>query len=173
MANRDPIFKPGPPVHEGKVQHVYVKIDSDGVLHKMWVHEDSDIQWHLDEYDMNDHIHVGSIKCVDPESIWPKEAQIPEEDLMYHKMEGGKFVFCPINSKKNSIEKLRNERSMLFQDLDIQFMRNLEEGKDNTEVLRHKKILRDMPTHAFWDCCESIEDFKKVNLKDMLSTSTP
>lgn len=161
-----------------KNQHVYVTIHPDGTHSKMWIHEDADIQEHLDRHGMNDYVHAGSIPCVNPEKPWPKECPVVEEDIECHRMlkdKTGKcqFQFCPINSKKFHVNRLRADREVAFKDLDVQSMKNIESGRDNSEVIRKKNILRDMPTHSVWDKCSTLADFKNVSISKLLAKSNP
>ena len=155
----------------GKVNHIYVKVwpvECTGTSNIMWIHEDANLQFHFDKYDMHDAIHIGDTST----GIWPKDYPISMEDIDYHTMKDGQLVFCPHQTKKTHLPKLRAERELIFKDLDAEFMKNLEKGKDNSDVYRRKQILRDMPTHPFWSNINSLSDIKSFTLKSILSTTS-
>ena len=73
-------------------------------------------------------------------------------------------------AKKVHTNRLRQERDNgVMQQLDIQSMRNIEQGKDNKDVLRKKQKLRDLPTHSIWDKCVTHDDFKSVTLDHIIN----
>jgi hypothetical protein len=120
-----------------------------------------------------DYVHLGYVYNTPDEIQWPENCPVPHwDDIDCHRITDGKIHMCPIKTKKVMVEKLRPLRESYFKNLDAQFIRNLEEGKDNSEIIRKKKILRDMPTHPIWDKCKTLDDFKSISVDQLFSTST-
>lgn len=130
----------------------------------------------IKECDMDksgDYAHIGYVYNVPATLQWPENCPVPHwDDIDCHRITNGKVHMCPKKTKNVMIDKLRPLRESHFKELDSQFMKNLESGKDNSEVVRKKKILRDMPTHDVWDKCTTLDEFKKVTIEQLLATST-
>ncbi|RIZ67283.1 MAG: hypothetical protein D0531_00160 [Methylococcales bacterium] len=105
------------------------------------------------------------------QSTWP--STLPQfEDLKYHKIENGSIVPCMVKAKAYFINKLRSDRNDALNKLDIESMKTIEMGIDNSVILKKKQVLRDMPTHSVWDSCKTIDDFKNITLDSLLTTTT-
>ena len=63
------------------------------------------------------------------------------------------------NIKKDT---LRLERVPKFQELDVQFQRAQEEGKDTSEIVAAKQVLRDITLKV--DECTTVEELKAITL---------
>ena len=59
---------------------------------------------------------------------------------------------------------LREARAPKLAALDVQFLKNLEEGKDQTAVAEQKKSLRDITAHPDIEAAATIEELKNVTL---------
>jgi hypothetical protein len=118
----------------------------------------------------NEHVFLGWCYNEDEVFQWPENCGVNHpDDIDCYRITDGKIQFCPQKTKKVIVERLRSKREEYFKLLDIQFMRNLEEGKDNSEVLRQKRILRDMPNHPIWENCITLDDFKNITIQHLLT----
>jgi len=115
------------------------------------------------------YVYIGD---VDPSthSWWPPNCPFLEEDLRCYKIQDGQIVYCPVKARKIYIDKMRSERN--FNQLDVEFMRAIEEGRDTSSIVSQKKALREVPNHPIWDTCVTLDDFKNVTLAKILSTTT-
>ena len=66
------------------------------------------------------------------------------------------------NAKEIQKDRIRVEREKAFTDLDYQFMKALEEGKDYSNITKKKQALRDLPQKV--DACKTLEQIKKVTV---------
>jgi hypothetical protein len=171
-----------PSIDQNKLgAHIYVGYTPDGVENMMWIREDSDLDWHLKYYGLDqEHVHITQNgKVYNSDGLaWPKDHPVKLEDVPMHKIvnpknsgknEDNELQMCPIRSKEYCSNKLRDDRDMMFRDLDVQYMRALETGQDTSQILRTKRILRDMPTHQIWSECNTLDDFKNVKLEHVLN----
>jgi len=119
-------------------------------------------------------------RATDVEKIL-KDYEIPEnehvhlnhpDDIDCYRITDGKIHVCPIKTKKICVKRLRPKREEYFKTLDVQFMKNLEEGLDNSAVLNKKKRLRNMPNDSIWDTCKTLDDFKNITIDQILQPST-
>lgn len=162
MANRTP-----------DPEHIYLSYNPDGSTSVLqWRDcEHSNLQNSLEQFGMTEYIYIGQLDVSKTYIGWVHDYPISAEDCNSYKIENKELVFCKIKSKNYHINKLREPRLDMLSKLDIQFMRNLEQGKDTSEVIRQKNILRDMPNNPIWDSCETLDDFKNVTLEAMISTT--
>lgn len=66
-------------------------------------------------------------------------------------------------AKEIKKQKLRDERSPLLTELDVQFQRALETNSDTSEIVSEKQKLRDITKLV--DHCETIEDLNQITIK--------
>ena len=66
-------------------------------------------------------------------------------------------------AKEIKKQKLRDERSPLLTELDVQFQRALETNSDTSEIVSEKQRLRDITKLV--DDCETIEDMNQITIK--------
>ena len=59
-------------------------------------------------------------------------------------------------------DRLRAERKLLLEDLDVQYIRKQEKGGDITDIVSEKQRLRDITKLV--DKCETIDEIKQVTL---------
>ena len=68
-----------------------------------------------------------------------------------------------INKAKDiTKDKLREERKLLLESLDVQFQRALETGADTSDIVAKKQALRDLP--ATVDNMTTVEELKAATL---------
>jgi len=64
--------------------------------------------------------------------------------------------------------KIRTARKPILEKLDIDFMRNTEEGKDTTEIVAQKNLLRDFPQKPEIANAKNVEELAEVWDNDLL-----
>jgi hypothetical protein len=62
--------------------------------------------------------------------------------------------------KEITKNRLRYERALLFESLDVRFQIALESGSDISVIVAEKQRLRDLPTLA--DSCNTLEQLKNL-----------
>ena len=174
MANRDPILPDITHIDQNKLgAHVYVSYTPDGGENVLHIREDADLQWHIDQYNMHERVHItadGPLYNHSPCPAWPIHHPVKREDVACHKIDNNQLVMCPIKSRKVHTNRLREKRETYLKYLDTKSIKNIENGLDNSQILKVKNILRDMPTHAAWDKCTTIDDFKNMTLDAILTS---
>ena len=63
-------------------------------------------------------------------------------------------------AKTVTADRLRQERRIKFQDLDVQYQRALETGGNTAEIVAQKQLLRDLPAHV--DTCTTLTELKNL-----------
>lgn len=142
---------------------VFYTLLEDGSIDTTWIYDPKlTLDMHKAQFGTTQQPHI--IISKPGRDGWPAE-----DDVKHHTIRDGKLCLCKEKSKRNFADLLRPQRDKQLAKLDGQFMINLEQGKDNSQVIQQKQKLRDMPTHLHWDTCETLDDFKKVTLKDVTS----
>ena len=91
---------------------------------------------------------------------WPAD-----EDMKYHTITpDAQLDLHHERCKKHFVDYLRPARNNELARLDGEFFKNMEQGADNSTILQRKQILRDMPKHPVWDTCETLDDYKSINI---------
>ena len=89
---------------------------------------------------------------------WPDNGW-PHETLRW----SGTDIIVDILAAKEETKKiLRQDREVLFSALDIQFMRNLEQGLDNSKIIAEKERLRNITNLV--DEANTLEELKNIGL---------
>jgi len=142
---------------------VFYTLLEDGSLDTTWIYDKNiTVEMHKAQFGTTNQPHIMISKPgLDG---WPTD-----EDIKHHTMENGRIVLHKERTKSNFADILRPQRDKELARLDGQFMINLEQGNDNSQILQKKQKLRDMPTHPKWDTCETLDDFKKITLNDVIS----
>jgi hypothetical protein len=65
-------------------------------------------------------------------------------------------------AKEITKDKLRAERAPLLEELDVQYMRAMEDGQDTSAIVAKKQELRDAPTIV--DSMSTVEELKNASL---------
>lgn len=65
-------------------------------------------------------------------------------------------------AKEITKDKLRAERAPLLEELDVQYMRAMEDGQDTSAIVAKKQELRDAPTVV--DSMSTVEELKNASL---------
>ena len=63
-------------------------------------------------------------------------------------------------AKTITADRLRHERLLKLQDLDVQFQRALESGVDTTDIVAQKQVLRDLPAQV--NTCTTLTELKNL-----------
>jgi hypothetical protein len=173
MANRNPTIPNITHIDQDKLgSHVYVSYNPDGSENVLHIREDSDLQWHIDTYGMHERVHITADAPLynhSPCPAWPHDHPVKREDVSCHKIHKNQLHMCPIKSQKVHTGRLREKREAYLKCLDVESMKNIENGLDNSEVLKAKQILRDMPLHKAWNNCKTLDDFKNMSLNAILT----
>ena len=67
-------------------------------------------------------------------------------------------------------EKLRKDRKLIFESLDLEVIKKLEDGKDTSVITEKKQKLRDITNHSRFDKVQSVEELKTLTI-DILMES--
>ena len=59
-------------------------------------------------------------------------------------------------------DRIRADRTKAFKDLDYQFMKALEDGKDYSDITKQKQALRDLPQKV--DACKTLDEIKSIEV---------
>ena len=98
--------------------------------------------------------------------ILAEDAELPG-DRAYRNawaIDGDKIVIDLAKAKDLHRDKIREARAPLMAQLDVDFMRALEQGKDTAMITAQKQSLRDATKAAAIDAAATIEELKAVTL---------
>jgi hypothetical protein len=59
-------------------------------------------------------------------------------------------------------DKIRIARAPLWEDLDAEWYKAMEEGRETTNIVAKKKALRDLPQHESIINAESVEELQEI-----------
>lgn len=129
----------------------FVYSNEDGsvsVVHAAPKYEIEKILGPLSDKEYENHVKSRSIpeQAKNVRSIEAKD--IPEDrefrNAWVDKTESNNIDICCELALELKLAELREARKPKFEDLDREFMLNLEQGKDNSKVIKKKQILRDI-----------------------------
>jgi hypothetical protein len=171
--NRHPICPDVTNIDQDKLgAHVYVSYNPDGSENVLHIREDADLQWHIEAYDMHERVHITADAPLynhSPCAHWPIDHPVKRGDVQCHKIHNNQLCMCPVKSQKVHTDRLREKRIVYLKYLDVESMKNIESGLDNSEILKAKQVLRDMPLHKAWNKCKTLDDFKNMTIDDILT----
>lgn len=102
--------------------------------------------------------------------IFVTEADLPDNDFFNAWEMVSETIQVNLNKAKElHKEKIRAARKPLFEALDVQFQRALEDGEDTKEIVAKKKALRDATIIP--DTIQTTEDLKNFWDTELLGTS--
>ena len=63
-------------------------------------------------------------------------------------------------AKTVTADRLRQDRLPKLQELDVQYQRSLETGKNTAEIVAQKQVLRDLPAQV--ETCKTLTELKNL-----------